>query len=108
MADPCRQEPTIATLQATIKSISDTLLEMKEGQKRFITVLEHIASQGESINHLKADAERLEKDVNNLFGRVRELEIAPGAEGNKIKTGFVLAVISAVVSLVVAIFARIK
>lgn len=106
MSDPCQQQPTIATLQETIRSISGTLREMKKGQERFIEVLEQIASQGVRIGHLEGDINRVEKDTNELFGRIRELEKEPGKEAGAVRTGFWNALIAAAIALVVGLIVR--
>lgn len=106
MPDPCQQGPTIATLQETIRSISSTLSEMKKGQERFIEVLEQIASQGVRIGHVEGDIKRVEKDTNELFTRMRDLEKEPATEANTVKTGFWIALISAAISLAVGLIVK--
>ncbi len=98
MSDPCRQESSVATLQATVKAISHTLARMEEGQKKFIEVLERIAEQGQRIVNLEENATRNEKDINALFNRVRALEIAPGEEASGTQRGIIMAFLSAVIA----------
>ena len=102
MPEPCRQEGNIATLKATDVSIQDTLREIKRGQERLIEVLEQIAAQGARINSLEENERKHGRDIGALFGRVRDLEIAPGKEGSTVKIGAVMAVISAIISFVVS------
>jgi len=53
VSEPCQQEGKIARLEATDKSILETLREIKESNKRFIEVLEKIAAQGARIDSLE-------------------------------------------------------
>jgi hypothetical protein len=102
MPDPCRQEAKIATLQANDASLQDTLKELKQDQKRLIDLLEKIAAQGARIDSLEENERKHGRDIGALFGRVRDLEIAPGKEGSTVKIGAVMAVISAIISFCVS------
>lgn len=102
MSEPCRQEGAIARLEATDKSILETLREIKESNKRFIEVLEKIATQGARIDSLEDVSRKYCSDINALFSRVRELEMTPGREGASVKIGLIMAALSALVSFFVA------
>lgn len=106
MADPCKQEPAIATLQANTKAIAVTLHEIKQGQQRFIEVLESIAAQGEQIKRLSADVKRNEQDTNELFGRIREIEKQPADEASKVRVSFIQAFVSAAVAVIVSLLLK--
>lgn len=96
--DHCKNEGIIATHDAILRSISETLKEIKEGQKENTVVLRSIAEQGQRIVNLEENVNRIEKDTDNLFGRVRSLEIAPAQETGKMKISAFAAVLSAVFS----------
>jgi len=86
MSEPCQQEGAIGKLEATTHSIGETL-------KQLSSVLEKIASQGTTIQHLS-------EGQNILFDRVRNMELT--AESQKVKVGFVMSLISIVSSAVTA------
>lgn len=88
MAEPCRQEKTIGHLEEAIRTLA-------EGQREIIALMRNQSASDEQLR-------RHEKDINNLFGRVRELEMAPGEEAGTVKTGAVTAIISAVVAGLIA------
>jgi cell division protein FtsB len=98
MGDPCKQEGTLGELQATIFAISTTLHEIKIGQERFIVVLEDIARQGEQIRSLTYRTDKTEKDVESLYKRMRDAELAPGKQASAFQTYGITAVISAVIA----------
>ena len=102
MSESCRQEGAIARLEATDKSILETLKEIKKSNERFIEVLEKIAAQGARIDSLEDVSRKYRSDINALFSRVRELEMTPGREGASVKIGLIMAALSALVSFFVA------
>jgi len=106
MADPCIQGPAIATLQANTMAIGVTLHEIKQGQQRFIEVLESIAIQGEQIKSLSADVLRNERGTNELFVRVHNLETQPVKEASIVRTGAIQAFVSAVIAIIVSLIAK--
>lgn len=82
----CQQENAIGKLEATTESIGKTL-------ERLGTVLEKIASQGTQI-------EKHEKDIDEVFGRMRVLELNQVEE--KVKVGLIGSGISVLVSGITA------
>jgi hypothetical protein len=102
MSEPCLQQWKIATLEANDTSIQDTLREIKQDQKRLIDLLERIAAQGARIDSLEDNQKKHGRDIGALFGRVRDLEIAPGKDGKTLKLGAIMAIISAIVAAIVA------
>jgi hypothetical protein len=90
MTEPCQQQHAIGQLEATTVAISKTL-------DRLSDVLEKISAQGTKIDHL-AEGQGL------LFSRMRDNELS--AQSEKVKVGFVMAGISAVTSLCIAIIVR--
>ena len=89
MSEPCRQENAIGQLEATTKAIEKTL-------DRLGDVLEKIASQGTKVDHL-------EVGQGIIFERLRDMELT--AQSEKVKVGFIMAGISAIVSTTVAFIA---
>lgn len=75
MADPCRQELNIAQITAREEMLARTLDDIRAGQVRFIQVLEGIAAQGEQIKTLFNRSEVFERDANELFRRMRNMEL---------------------------------
>ena len=78
MPDPCIQENNIGRLTATQEQISTTL-------ERLLNVLDKVSAQGTRIDALMAGQD-------NLFGRMRDMEIK--AEGEKVKVGMIMGGIS--------------
>jgi 23S rRNA maturation mini-RNase III len=95
VGDPCKQEGNIGEMQATIEAISLTLHEMRSGQQRFIALLEDIARQGEQIRSIVYRTDKTEKDVEGLFKRMRDAELAPGKQASTAQTYSIMAIISA-------------
>jgi hypothetical protein len=102
MTEPCQQQWRLATLEAKDTSIQDTLREIRQDQKRLIELLERIAAQGARIDSLEENVRKHGRDIGALFGRVRDIEIAPGKEGTTVKNGAIMAIIAAVISFIVA------
>ena len=88
----CKQEKVIGEHNATLTHISQTL-------DRFVTVAERIAAQGEQLLDLR-------RDTDNLFNRVRELEMAPGRDSQIAKHNIIYAVLTMIGSFVVAYYTR--
>jgi uncharacterized coiled-coil protein SlyX len=97
VGEPCKQEKAIGSLEATVEAIKETLEKIGESQERFIEVLEKIASQGTEIATLKANQ-------NNLFERVRKVEIKVAEE--RVKIGGIVAGVSAAVSIATALIVK--
>ena len=89
----CIQAKVIGTHDATLIHISNTL-------DRFVIVAEKIAAQGEQLIDLR-------RDTDNLFARVRELEMADGKEGITVKHNVILVAATAICSFILAILTRI-
>lgn len=96
MSEPCKQESIIGGQSEALKAIKETLRDIKDGQERFIHVLETIASQGTKI-------EKLEEDQEILFARVRKVELNAVEHGVKITAaaGFFSILVSAVAAFII-------
>lgn len=77
----CAQEGTLA-------AITKTLDRMERGQEKVVTLLEKVANQDAKIEGLQDGAEKTYKDVNELFTRVRVLEVTSATSGPEIKQHF--------------------
>ncbi len=75
MADPCRQESNIAQITAREEMLARALDDIRAGQVRFIQVLEGISAQGEQIKTLFNRSEAFERADNELFRRMRSMEL---------------------------------
>lgn len=115
MAEPCRQELNIAQITAREEMLARTLDDIRAGQNRFIQVLEGIAAQGEQIKTLFNRSEVFERDANELFRRMRgmELKVVSLEEfrkahdqhesqdlqvANPVKSGLIIAAIVAIIA----------
>jgi len=97
MAEPCKQEDKIT-------AINSTLARLEDGNGRVLLVLERIAEQGAFIKSLQEQANRQEKDTENLFKRMRDIEIT--VEGDKVKIGGIVAGVSLFVSAITAFIVK--
>lgn len=97
MSDPCRQEGAICGLQATVESIKEALERLSTGQDRFINILEKISQQGEAIS-------QIQKQQDEVFKRLRQVELDTAAE--RVKIGGIVASISLIVSATTAFVAK--
>lgn len=96
MAEPCSQQGVIGGLEATQEAIQNTLTRLEKGQERFITILETMSSQGTKI-------EKIENDQEQLFSRVRKVELGAVEHSTKVglASGFISIVVAAVVAFIV-------
>lgn len=81
-------------MQATMDAISETLHDMRKGQVRFMALLEDIARQGEQIRSLVQRTDKHDKDIDGLFTRVRDAELAPGKQASSTQTYGLMTIIS--------------
>lgn len=77
--EECMQEDNIANINDTLKQMmklqAEERLERRESEKRLIAALEKVADQGARIDHLETHTERNVNDMENLFNRVRDVEL---------------------------------
>lgn len=98
MAEPCRQEGPIAAIRADNQNLSAALLEIREGQREFILILKDISQQSEQIKTLFQRVGKSDEDINIIYARVRELELAPGKQASQFQVYGVSAVIASFVA----------
>lgn len=75
MADPCKQEAPIAKLEERTRNQQQVLNEMAEALKENNELLRKVAEVLADIKHLSENGQRNEKAINELYKRVRELEM---------------------------------
>lgn len=93
MAEPCRQEDKIDAIHLTLE-------DLKTSNRELMKLLTLIAEQGAFIKSLQEKSTSQEKDTDNLFNRMRDIEIK--VEGNRVKVGFIVTAISVFVSGIIA------
>lgn len=72
MSIPCEQEKNII-------HISETLARLERGFDKLVELLQAVSKQDARIAHLETEASKAYTDLNELFGRVRTLEIRDAA-----------------------------
>lgn len=75
MADPCKQEAPVARLEAKYDGLQRAQIEMAEALKENNDLLRKVAEVLSDIRHLSENGQRNEKAINELFKRVRDLEM---------------------------------
>lgn len=71
-----------------IDSIAESVKRMERGQEQLIELLQKVASQDARLDHLEDHAEKTVNDVNEVFGRVRDLELNQAAYGPEARLQF--------------------
>ena len=104
MPDPCKQEGPIAGLRADNQNLSAALIDIRKGQQEFIALLKDISAQGEQIKTLFQRTGKNEQDIDIIYGRVREVEMAPGKQASQIQVYGISAIISAGIGFVMEKF----
>lgn len=64
-----------------MKHVGDTLMGMKQTQERLVTLLETVATQDARLDHLEDHQEKSFQDVQNLYGRMRDIELTVASGG---------------------------
>lgn len=83
MSEPCSQAADIAVMREQVhnsRKETETIRIMLEQMSR---TLSQIAEQGVEIRHLHEDSKRNEKAINEIFGRLRLVELSPGRAAGK-------------------------
>lgn len=87
-----------------LNGIRDTLERLDDGYGRLVGVLERIAEQGAMIQGLVTTIDRHDKSFENIYTRINSLEVK--SEGEKVKVGFIMAGISAVVAAITSLLTK--
>lgn len=106
MPEPCRQEGNVAALLANRANLERTLERIEAGQAEFIAVLRDISAQGEQIKSLVHRMDKSEQDTEGLYKRMRDVELAPAKQASATQTGIIVAIVSAIVSGIVALLSK--
>jgi len=90
MGDPCKQDGPVAALQESNRQLDERSRQHDEDMRDFRRLLAEnnrlLSKVGEVLSeqrHLHEDGQRHEKAINELFGRVRNLELLPGKASGK-------------------------
>lgn len=75
MGDPCRQEGQISEIQTALRFFQTAEMRREGREERMARAMEKIAAQGETIKSHDLTLVRFEKSFENLFERVRILEV---------------------------------
>lgn len=78
MADPCQSAWKISAIDERTKAQGEALGAVNAALDRQSVALNKVAEALADIKHLHDDQQRNERDIDELFGRVRLLELAPG------------------------------
>lgn len=78
MAEPCRQEVTIAEMKADNRHQDDVLVSMQRTLEENTRLLRVLSEIGADVRHIREDQLRQERDIDAIYKRVRVLELAPG------------------------------
>lgn len=77
----CTHEVTIREIALNMQHVGDTLMGMKQTQERLVLLLETVATQDARLDHLEDHQEKTFQDVQNLYGRMRDVELVVAAGG---------------------------
>jgi len=83
MSDPCKNEGVIARLDERTKFQDEVLASLSKAVKELNVTLGSISTVMSDNRHLHEDQKRNEKSINELYRRVRCLELAPGKAAGK-------------------------
>ena len=106
MDHPCSKEEVLGQLTATVRFFQEAERRREGREERMAVAMETMSAQGESLKGLSKRVEKTEHDTDNLYDRVRELEIAPGKEAGTVKVGCWTALITAAITLIFSLFVK--
>ena len=86
MTEPCKQEGPIARLSTSLEAVGYAIGDMKEIHKETLTTLKILAEQGATIQSLSNRMAKSERDVDNIYGRMRDVELASQGHDDYIET----------------------
>ena len=64
-----------------MKHVGDTLMEMKGTQDELVELLKTVAVQNARLDHLEDHSEKIFQDVQNLYNRMRDVELTVASGG---------------------------
>jgi hypothetical protein len=74
MPEPCKQDGPVAALTEAVRSIAETSKDMKHLQMETLETLKDLAAQGEQIKALAQRQTKTERDLDEVFPRMRAVE----------------------------------
>lgn len=78
MSDPCQSAWKISAIDERTKAHGEAIGSVKVALDGLNAALHKIGEALADIRHLREDQQRNERDFDEIFGRVRALELAPG------------------------------
>ena len=85
MPSPCEQQPNIENIHKTLERMEQSheteRIERRESEHRLMTILEKLADQGARIDHLEEHSERTYTDVEEMYKRIRDVEMNDASSG---------------------------
>lgn len=106
MVHDCQKEREFGEIVTTLKFFQEAEQRREQRETELIGIMKDIAAQGESLKAIVDRVKKTEEDTDNLYARVRELEIKPAEDSDKIRVGFWSALIAAVITFVFGIFLK--
>lgn len=88
MTEPCGSAAKISAIDERTKAHDRAIDGFRTALEATNSILRKISEALADIRHLHEDITRNEKDINELFDRVRILELAPGKAMTKL--GFII------------------
>lgn len=92
--EPCNQAAEIAVMKEQVNASRKETANIKKMLEQMSATLDKIAEQGVEIRHLHEDIRRNEKAIDEIFGRVRLIELTPGRAAGKLFWVIIAAVTS--------------
>jgi archaellum component FlaC len=77
-----------------IDYIADTIGEMKVFQGRIVDLLEKVSSQEARLEHLEDHSDKTLQDMNEMFSRIRDVELNQAANGSNFRERVDTALVS--------------
>lgn len=83
MAEPCLRDADLARFDERINGQDKVLMSLSSAVSKLNETLSAISSVMVENKHLHEDQHRNEKSINELYRRVRTLELSPGKTAGK-------------------------
>lgn len=80
--------PDFCAQADNIVNIGKTLERMERGQDSIVRLLETVSSQNARLDHLEEHSERVYGEVNEIFTRLRDVEVNAASSGPTVRQQF--------------------
>lgn len=101
--EPCTQAADIAVVKEQVANSRKEIVATRLMLEKMNKTLEHIAEQRIEIQHIKEDTARNERDINELFERIRFVELSPGRSAGKFFWMLVSVTVSGISGLIATV-----